>query len=142
MAHPGVDKVAFTGSTAAGREIAAECGRSLRRVSLELGGKSAAVVLDDADLGQLAKGLRYASFVNNAQACAAQTRILAPASRYAEVVEAVASTATALAVGDPFDPATRIGPLVSQRQRDRVRGVHRRRDRGRRPAGGRGERGP
>ncbi len=73
VAHPGVDKVAFTGSTAAGRRIAAECGRSLRRVSLELGGKSAAVVLDDADLGQLAKGLRYASFVNNSQACAAQT---------------------------------------------------------------------
>ncbi len=122
VAHPGVDKVAFTGSTAAGRRIAAECGRSLRRVSLELGGKSAAVVLDDADLGRLAKGLRYASFVNNSQACAAQTRILAPARRYGEVVDAVATAAAALLVGDPFDPATRIGPLVSRRQRDRVRG--------------------
>jgi len=122
VAHSGVDKVAFTGSTAAGRRIAAECGRSLRRVSLELGGKSAAVVLDDADLGQLAKGLRYASFVNNSQACAAQTRILAPSSRYDEVVDAVASAAAALPVGDPFDPDTRIGPLVSRRQRERVRG--------------------
>ena len=122
VSHPGVDKVAFTGSTAAGRRIAAECGRSLTRVSLELGGKSAAVVLDDADLEQVAKGLRYASFVNNSQACAAQTRILAPRSRYDEVVEAVAATAAALPVGDPFDPTTRIGPLVSARQRDRVRG--------------------
>ncbi len=122
VAHPGVDKVAFTGSTAAGRRIAAECGRSLRRVSLELGGKSAAVVLDDADLGQLAKGLRYASFVNNSQACAAQTRILAPAGRYEEVVDAVATAAAELPVGDPFDPHTRIGPLVSRRQRERVRG--------------------
>ncbi len=122
VAHPGVDKVAFTGSTAAGRRIAAECGRSLRRVSLELGGKSAAVVLDDADLGQLAKGLRYASFVNNSQACAAQTRILAPAGRYDEVVDAVATAADSLPVGDPFDPDVRMGPLVSRRQRDRVRG--------------------
>jgi aldehyde dehydrogenase (NAD+) len=120
--HRGVDKVAFTGSTAAGREIAARCGRSLTRVSLELGGKSAAVVLDDADLDRVAKGLRYASFVNNSQACAAQTRILAPRSRYDEVVDMVAAVASALPVGDPFDPVTRIGPLVSRRQRDRVRG--------------------
>jgi acyl-CoA reductase-like NAD-dependent aldehyde dehydrogenase len=120
--HPGVDKIAFTGSTAAGREIAARCGATLTRVSLELGGKSAAVVLDDADLGVLAKGLRYTSFVNNGQACAAQTRILAPRSRYADVVEAVASTATALVVGDPLDPATKLGPVVSERQRQRVRG--------------------
>ena len=120
--HPGVDKIAFTGSTAAGREIAARCGATLTRVSLELGGKSAAVVLDDADLGALTKGLRYTSFVNNGQACAAQTRILAPRSRYAEVVEAVASAATALVVGDPLDPATKLGPVVSERQRQRVRG--------------------
>jgi len=120
--HPGVDKIAFTGSTAAGRQIAARCGATLTRVSLELGGKSAAVVLDDADLGALTKGLRYTSFVNNGQACAAQTRILAPRSRYAEVVEAVASAATALVVGDPLDPATKLGPVVSERQRQRVRG--------------------
>ena len=122
VGHPGVDKIAFTGSTAAGREIAASCGATLTRVSLELGGKSAAVVLDDADLGALAKGLRYTSFVNNGQACAAQTRILAPRRRYDEVVEAVASAATALVVGDPLDPATKLGPVVSERQRQRVRG--------------------
>ncbi len=122
VAHPGVDKVAFTGSTAAGREIAARCGEGLKRVSLELGGKSAAVVLDDADPVALAKGLRYASFVNNGQACAAQTRILVPRSREDELVEVVASTASALPVGDPFSPETRIGPLVSERQRARVRG--------------------
>jgi len=120
--HPGVDKIAFTGSTAAGRDIGVRCGGSLKRMSLELGGKSAAVILDDADLEATVKGLRYTSFVNNGQACAAQTRILAPRSRYAEVVEAVASAATALVVGDPLDPATKLGPVVSERQRQRVRG--------------------
>ncbi|MGO8873048.1 MAG: aldehyde dehydrogenase [Acidimicrobiales bacterium] len=120
--HPGVDKIAFTGSTAAGREIAARCGSALKRASLELGGKSAAVILDDADLGVTARGLRYASFVNNSQACAAQTRILAPRSRYDEIVGMVASVGEGLAVGDPLDPDTRLGPLVSERQRDRVRG--------------------
>jgi betaine-aldehyde dehydrogenase len=119
--HPGVDKIAFTGSTAAGRDIAARCGGSLKRVSLELGGKSAAVILDDADLEATVKGLRHTSFVNNGQACAAQTRILAPRSSYAEVVEAVAALAGSLTVGSPFEPGVKIGPLVSRRQRDRVR---------------------
>ena len=119
--HPGVDKIAFTGSTAAGRDIAARCGGSLKRVSLELGGKSAAVILDDADLETTVKGLRHTSFVNNGQACAAQTRILAPRSHYAEVVEAVAALAGSLTVGSPFEPGVKIGPLVSRRQRDRVR---------------------
>jgi aldehyde dehydrogenase (NAD+) len=119
--HPGVDKISFTGSTAAGRDIGARCGGSLKRVSLELGGKSAAVILDDADLEATAKGLRFASFVNNGQACAAQTRILAPRSRYAEVVEAVAGLADSLTVGSPFEPGVKVGPLVSRRQRDRVR---------------------
>jgi aldehyde dehydrogenase (NAD+) len=119
--HPGVDKIAFTGSTAAGRDIGARCGGSLKRFSLELGGKSAAVILDDADLEATVKGLRYASFVNNGQACAAQTRILAPRSNYAEVVDAVADLADSLTVGSPFEPGVKVGPLVSQRQRDRVR---------------------
>jgi aldehyde dehydrogenase (NAD+) len=119
--HPGVDKIAFTGSTAAGRDIAARCGRDLRRVSLELGGKSAAVILDDADLESTVKGLRYTSFVNNGQACAAQTRILAPRARYAAVVEAVASLADSLTVGNPLEATTKLGPMVSRRQRDRVR---------------------
>jgi aldehyde dehydrogenase (NAD+) len=120
--HPGIDKIAFTGSTDAGREIGARCGRALRRVSLELGGKSAAVILDDADLDAAVRGLRFTSFVNNGQACAAQTRILAPRSRYDDVVEAVAALADSLTVGDPFETDTKVGPVVSRRQRDRVRG--------------------
>lgn len=120
--HGGVDKIAFTGSTAAGREIGAQCGRDLRRCSLELGGKSAAILLDDADLGSAVRALRFTSFVNNGQACAAQTRILAPRSRYAEAVDAVGSLAASLTVGDPHDPAVKVGPVVSGRQRDRIRG--------------------
>ncbi len=120
--HPGVDKISFTGSTAAGREIGARCGRDLRRCSLELGGKSAAILLDDADLAGAVRALRFTSFVNNGQACAAQTRILAPRSRYTEAVDAIADLVASLTVGDPHDPDTKVGPLVSRRQRDRVRG--------------------
>ena len=122
VGHPGVDKVAFTGSAAAGREIAATCGQQLKRVGLELGGKSATIVLPDADLAVLAAGLRFTSFMNNGQACAAQTRVLAPRSRYAEVVDAVAGVAAGLVVGDPFVKGTAIGPVASARQRERVRG--------------------
>ncbi len=121
VAHPGVDKVAFTGSAAAGRSIAEECGRQLKRVGLELGGKSATIVLDDADLDVVGAGLRYTSFVNNGQACAAQTRVLASAARYDEVVDVVGSVTAGLKVGDPFTKGTAIGPVVSDRQRDRVR---------------------
>jgi aldehyde dehydrogenase (NAD+) len=120
VAHPDVDKVAFTGSTAVGRRVGAVCGEQVKRVSLELGGKSAAVVLDDADLAATAKGLRFASFMNNGQACAAQTRVLAPRSRYAETVEALAAAVSSFVVGDPLDPATEIGPLVNRRQQARV----------------------
>ncbi|WP_166133779.1 aldehyde dehydrogenase [Nocardioides ochotonae] len=120
VAHPGVDKVAFTGSTAAGRRIAAVCGERLRRVSLELGGKSAAIVLDDADLETTMAGLRFIGLMNSGQACVAQTRILAPRSRYDEVVEALAQTVDGMAVGDPGDPATEIGPMVARRQQERV----------------------
>lgn len=122
VAHPGVDKVAFTGSATAGREVAAVCGQQLKRASLELGGKSATIVLPDADLGVVAAGLRFTSFMNNGQACAAQTRVLAPRSRHAEVVDAVAGVADGLRVGDPFVKGTAIGPVASARQRDRVRG--------------------
>jgi betaine-aldehyde dehydrogenase len=118
--HPEVDKVAFTGSTAVGRRIGAVCGEQLKRVSLELGGKSAAIVLDDADAQRTADGLRFAAYFNNGQACAAQTRVLAPRSRYGEVVEALASAVASFAVGDPLDPAIEIGPLVSRGQQARV----------------------
>jgi aldehyde dehydrogenase (NAD+) len=120
VTHPGVDKVAFTGSTAAGRRIAVVCGERLRRVTLELGGKSAAILCDDVDLAAAIPPVVGAGTMNNGQACVAQTRILAPRSRYAECVEALAAALRALPIGDPLDPATAIGPLVAERQRDRV----------------------
>ena len=120
VSHPGVDKVAFTGSTSAGRVIAETCGRLMRPVTLELGGKSAAIILDDADLDATIKGLSSASFVNNGQTCHLSSRILAPRSRYAEVVDAVAALANGLTVGDPLEKSTQVGPLVSARQRQRV----------------------
>ena len=118
--HPEVDKVTFTGSTETGRHIASVCGQQLKRVSLELGGKSAAIVLDDADVGVMVESLRLVSFANNGQACVAQTRILAPRSKYDAVVDAVAGLASSLRVGDPADPTTEIGPLVTRRQQERV----------------------
>jgi aldehyde dehydrogenase (NAD+) len=120
VSHPGVDKIAFTGSTAAGRRIGELCGAQVKRVSLELGGKSAAIVLDDADLAKTVDGLRFASFMNSGQACAAQTRVLAPRSRYSEVVDALAAMVADLVVGDPSNAATEIGPMVSRRQQERV----------------------
>jgi aldehyde dehydrogenase (NAD+) len=120
VSHAKVNKVAFTGSTAAGRAIGAECGRLLRPVTLELGGKSASIVCEDADLEQFAQALLEISLPNNGQTCHACTRILAPASRYAEVVEAITETVRGLTIGDPLDKATQIGPLVSPAQRDRV----------------------
>jgi len=118
--HPGVDKIAFTGSTAAGRRIASICGEQLKRVSLELGGKSAAIILDDADLAATVEGLKFASLMNNGQACVAQTRILASRDRYDEVVDAVSGMVGGLAVGDPENEATEVGPLVAERQQERV----------------------
>jgi aldehyde dehydrogenase (NAD+) len=118
--HPGIDKVSFTGSTAVGRVVAEMCGRLMRPATLELGGKSAAIILDDADLDATMRGLRSASFVNNGQTCHLSSRILAPESRYDEVVDALAALADSLAVGDPLDKSTEIGPLVSAPQRERV----------------------
>lgn len=120
VAHPGVDKVAFTGSTAAGRAIGEVCGKLLRPVTLELGGKSAAVVLDDADLAATVRGLATCSLLNSGQTCYLSTRILAPRSRHDEVADAVGDLASGLVVGDPLDPGTQIGPMVSAKQRNRV----------------------
>jgi len=120
--HPGVDKVSFTGSTAAGRAVAAACATDLRRVSLELGGKSAAIVLADADPGAVAAGVRSASLSNSGQICNALTRILVPDGRADEFTDALAAEMTSLVVGDPTDSATQVGPLVAQRQQQRVRG--------------------
>jgi acyl-CoA reductase-like NAD-dependent aldehyde dehydrogenase len=120
--HPGIDKVSFTGSTNAGRSIAATCGQLLRPVTLELGGKSAAIVLDDADIGADIESFFNATLSNNGQVCWLSTRILAPKSRYDEVVDAISDMAASLAIGDPLDAATKVGPLVSERQRQRVEG--------------------
>lgn len=120
VSHPGVDKIAFTGSTNAGRAIGAECGRLIRPVTLELGGKSAAVILDDADLDATVAGLRSASFVNNGQTCHVSSRILVPRSRYHEFVTAIAAMAASLRIGDPLHGDTEIGPLVTEQQRNRV----------------------
>jgi aldehyde dehydrogenase (NAD+) len=118
--HRGVDKIAFTGSSAVGRRIAALCGEQLKRVSLELGGKSAAIILDDADIDKTVKGLKTASLMNNGQACVAQTRILVSERRHDEVVDALADMMLGLRVGDPSDELTDVGPLVAQRQQCRV----------------------
>jgi aldehyde dehydrogenase (NAD+) len=120
VSHPGVDKVAFTGSTGAGRRIAATCGELLRPVTLELGGKSAAILLDDADLDVFLQGVPMASMLNNGQACYNGTRILAPASRYSEIVDGLAGMMSSLTIGDALDPATHVGPMASSAHRDRV----------------------
>ncbi|MGN5237113.1 aldehyde dehydrogenase [Rhodococcus sp. SJ-3] len=117
-----VDKVTFTGSTAVGRRIAEACGRDLRPVSLELGGKSAAIVLDDADPVAVASAIVTASLANSGQVCNALTRILVPARRSAEFVDALVAAINSLRIGDPADPATDIGPLVTRKQQERVAG--------------------
>jgi acyl-CoA reductase-like NAD-dependent aldehyde dehydrogenase len=118
--HPAVDKIAFTGSSGTGRQIAAACGEQLKRVSLELGGKSAAIILDDADVDHTVNHLKMASLMNNGQACVAQTRILVSERRHDEVVDALADMVAGLTVGDPAEESTDIGPLVAQRQQERV----------------------
>ncbi|MER5562930.1 aldehyde dehydrogenase [Streptomyces sp. CB01201] len=119
VGHPGVDKVSFTGSVAAGKRVMEVAARNLTRVTLELGGKSAAVILPDADLEATVAGVVPAAWMNNGQACVAQTRILAPRSRYEEIAEAFAAAAGALVVGNPLDAATQVGPLVAKRQQQR-----------------------
>lgn len=120
--HPLVSKVAFTGSTPVGRKIAAACGELLRPVTLELGGKSSALVLPDADLEVISSKLIRSCMRNTGQTCYISTRILAPASRYDEVVDAVASTITAAPQGDPLDPATVFGPSANKSQYNTVLG--------------------
>ena len=121
--HPQVDKISFTGSTVAGKKIGSLCGENLKRFTLELGGKSAAIILEDADLESSIATLLPNALMNNGQACIAQTRILAPTSRYDEVVDAlVAAVSESWTVGDPLSMETAVGPLLAARQRDRVEG--------------------
>lgn len=120
--HPGIDKVAFTGSTPVGRRIAAACGELLRPVTLELGGKSTALVLPDADLDDMSQVLIRSSMRNTGQTCYISTRLVTTPDRYDELVDMVTATVAAAHVGDPLDPETVFGPVATLAQRDRVLG--------------------
>ncbi|MFG2525851.1 aldehyde dehydrogenase [Streptomyces sp. NPDC048527] len=120
VAHPGVDKVSFTGSVPAGKRIMEVAAARLARVTLELGGKSAAVVLEDADLETVVQTVLSRSFVNNGQICVALTRVLVARSRYDEIAAALVKAVSALRTGPQHDPDTQVGPLVSRRQQQRV----------------------
>src|SRR5207244_4871457 len=120
--HGDVDKVAFTGSTDVGREIGAKAGRALKRVTLELGGKSPNIILPDADIEAAVRGSVQAIYFNSGQACNAGSRLFVPASRFEEVVAALAEQAGATRLGPGLDPETHLGPPVSPEQRDRVMG--------------------
>jgi geranial dehydrogenase len=120
VSHPRVDKVAFSGSTATGRSIATVCAGLLRPVTLELGGKSAAILLDDVDMDTIMRDLQFITFMNNGQTCVTCSRILAPADRYDEMVDARATRVSSLRVGDPLNPNTDIGPMATAAHRDRV----------------------
>jgi betaine-aldehyde dehydrogenase len=119
--HPDVDMVSFTGSTRAGKRISEVAAATVKRVALELGGKSASVILDDADLPTAVKGTINACFLNSGQTCSAHTRMLVPESRYEEVAKLAVQAASAFSVGDPFGGSAKLGPLISEAQRERVR---------------------
>jgi aldehyde dehydrogenase (NAD+) len=118
--HPLVDKISFTGSSVTGRRVAALCGEQFKRVTLECGGKSPAIILDDADIDSVVPALMPFAIMMSGQHCLAQTRILAPRSRYRAIVDAISQAAAELQVGDPRDPSTEVGPLGAERQRRRV----------------------
>jgi len=120
--HPDVDKIAFTGSTAVGREIGAKAGKALKRVTLELGGKSPNIILPDADIDAAIKGSFQAIYFNSGQACNAGSRLFVPAERFDEVMSGLADAAKAARLGPGLDPGTQLGPLVSAEQQERVMG--------------------
>jgi betaine-aldehyde dehydrogenase len=120
--HPGVDMISFTGSTRAGKRISELAAQSVKRVALELGGKSASLILDDADLAAAVKGTVNGCYLNSGQTCTALTRMLVPESLYPEASRLAAEAAKGFVVGDPMLETTRLGPLTSQAQLERVRG--------------------
>jgi aldehyde dehydrogenase (NAD+) len=122
VTDPRVDRITFTGSTAAGRRIASLCGERIARCTLELGGKSAAVILDDFDIATAAATLAQGQYVMSGQLCAALTRVIVPRGRHDELVDAIADVFGRAVIGDPFDGETQLGPLAMRRQRDRVEG--------------------
>jgi aldehyde dehydrogenase (NAD+) len=117
-----IDKIAFTGSTAAGRRIGSICGERIARFTLELGGKSAAVILDDMDLEKAANTLATAECFLSGQVCSSLTRIVVTRQRHDELIDALAASFSQVRVGDPFDEDTQLGPLAAERQRTRVEG--------------------
>jgi betaine-aldehyde dehydrogenase len=119
--HPRVDMISFTGSTRAGKRISELAAQQVKRVALELGGKSASVILEDADLAAAVKGTVNGCFLNSGQTCTALTRMLVPAAKYEEAAKLAAEAAKGFTLGDPLSEATRLGPLSSQMQLDRVR---------------------
>ena len=119
--HPGIDMISFTGSTRAGKRVSELAANTVKRVALELGGKSASVILEDADLASAVKGTVGNCYLNSGQTCAAHTRVLVPESRYDEAAKIAVETARGFAVGDPFGESAKLGPLVSAQQRERVR---------------------
>ncbi|MGA5545455.1 aldehyde dehydrogenase [Mycobacterium sp. NPDC051198] len=121
-ANPELDKFTFTGSSGVGKEIGKIAAEKLKPCTLELGGKSAAIILEDADVDSTLPMLVFSGLMNCGQACVGQTRILAPRSRYDEVVEKLSAAVAAMPVGLPDDPASMIGPLISEKQRERVEG--------------------
>ena len=121
-ANPLVDKYTFTGSSAVGKEVGKIAAEKLKPCTLELGGKSAAIILEDADVDSALPMLLFSGLMNSGQACVAQTRILAPRSRYEEIVEKIGAAVAAMPVGLPDDPGAVIGPLISEKQRERVEG--------------------
>lgn len=118
--HPDVDKVAFTGSTAVGREIMRLASGTVKKVSLELGGKAPAIVLDDADLDVAIDGALFGCMLYSGQICESSTRLLVPAAMHDEIVERLVARASTIRLGDPTDYDTDMGPVVSARQRDRI----------------------
>jgi acyl-CoA reductase-like NAD-dependent aldehyde dehydrogenase len=120
--HPDVNKIAFTGSTAVGREIGAKAGRALKRVTLELGGKSPNIILPDADIDAAIKGSYQAIYFNTGQACNAGSRLYVPAERFDEVISGLAAQAEKARLGPGLDPASQLGPVVSAEQHERVMG--------------------
>jgi betaine-aldehyde dehydrogenase len=120
--HPRVDMISFTGSTRAGKRISEVAAQQVKRVALELGGKSASVILEDADLAAAVKGTVNGCYLNSGQTCTALTRMLVPASKYDEAAKLAVEAAKGFTLGDPLQETTRLGPLSSQMQLDRVRG--------------------
>lgn len=121
VSNPKVDMVSFTGSTRAGKRVGAIASQSIKRVALELGGKSSSVVLDDADLTRAIKGTLNSCFLNSGQTCLAHTRLLIPENKYDEAKTIVLTAVEKMKIGDPFTEGTRLGPVISSAQKDRIK---------------------